>query len=144
MRQTKKDNEWRFGMKCHTEVDAGTGYFHTVKVSFSNVHDIATAKKLIREDDEVVYGDDGDLDIERRPEIMEDSHKFNIDYRINQRPGTINALKDGPEKDWFHFMEHQKSSGSCKVEHPYQLNKTSSATERWLTVGFIKITIGRI
>jgi len=44
-------------------------------------------------------------------------------YRINQRPGKINALKDGPGKDWFHIMEHQKSAVRCKVEHPYQLIK---------------------
>jgi IS5 family transposase len=117
MHQTKKGNEWRFGMKCHTSVDAGTGFVHTVEVSAANVHDIAMAEKLIRKDDEVVYSDAGYLGIEHRPETMTDFHKSKIDYRINQRPGKINALQDGPGKDWFHIMEHQKSSVSrtlCK------------------------------
>lgn len=123
MHQTKKGNEWRFGMECHTGVDAGTGYVHTVEVSAANVHDIAMAEKLIREDDEVVYGDAGYLGIEHRPEIMADTKKSKINYRINQRPGKINALQNGPGKDWFHIIEHQKSAVRCKVEHPYQLIK---------------------
>jgi len=115
MHQTKKGNEWRFGMKCHTGVDAGTGFVHTVEVSSANVHDIVMAGELIRKDDTVVYGDAGYLGIERHPEIVQDPHKSKIDYRINQRPGKINALKDGPGKDWFHAIEHQKSAVRCKV-----------------------------
>lgn len=123
MHQTKKGNEWRFGMKCHTGVDAGTGFVHTVEVSSANVHDIVMAGELIRKDDTVVYGNAGYLGIERHPEIVQDPHKSKIDYRINQRPGKINALKDGPGKDWFHAIEHQKSAVRCKVEYPYQLIK---------------------
>lgn len=123
MHQTKKDSQWYFGMKGHTGVDAGTGYIHTVEVSAANVHDIDMAAKLIREDGEVVYGDAGYLGIEKRQEIREDKQKSKIDYRINQRPGKINALQDDPGKDWFHIMEHQKSAVRCKVEHPYQLIK---------------------
>ena len=29
MHQTKKGNQWHFGMKCHTGVDAGSGFVHT-------------------------------------------------------------------------------------------------------------------
>ena len=53
MHQTKKGNEWRFGMKCHIGADAGTGYVHTVTATPANVHDITEAHKLLREDDEV-------------------------------------------------------------------------------------------
>lgn len=54
MHQTKKGNEWRFGMKCHAGVDAGSGLVHTIEVTAANVHDINMASKLIREDDVVV------------------------------------------------------------------------------------------
>ena len=63
MHQTKKGNEWRFGMKCHIGVDAFSGLVHTIKVTPANVHDISVASELIREDDEVVYGDSGYLGI---------------------------------------------------------------------------------
>lgn len=119
MHQTKKGNQWHFGMKCHSGVDAGSGYVHTIEVSAANVHDIAMSAKLIREDDNVVYGDSGYLGIEKRPEIKEDEHKSAIDYRINNRPGKINALTDGPGKDWYRIWERQKSSVRSKVEHPY-------------------------
>ena len=56
MHQTKKGNEWKFGMKCHIGVDAGSGLVHTITVTAANEHDITQAAALIREDDEVVYG----------------------------------------------------------------------------------------
>lgn len=33
MHQTKKGNQWHFGMKCHTGVDAGSGFVHTVEAT---------------------------------------------------------------------------------------------------------------
>ena len=40
MHQTKKGNEWKFGMKCHIGVDAGSGLVHTMTVAAANTHDI--------------------------------------------------------------------------------------------------------
>ena len=74
MHQTKKGNEWRFGMKCHIGVDAGSGLVHTITVTAANAHDITQAAALIRENDEVVYGDSGYLGIQRRPEVTSDEH----------------------------------------------------------------------
>lgn len=48
-------------MKCHVGVDAGGGLVHTVTVTSANKHDITETVNLIREDDEVVYGDSGDI-----------------------------------------------------------------------------------
>ena len=76
MHQTKKGNEWRFGMKCHVGVDAGTGLVHTIEVTPANTHDITVASKLIRSDDEVVYGDSGFVGIQKRPEIKEKKYSF--------------------------------------------------------------------
>lgn len=53
--QTKKGNEWKFGMKCHIGVDAGSGLVHTMTVTAANEHDITQTANLLREDDEVVY-----------------------------------------------------------------------------------------
>ena len=59
MHQTKKGNQWYFGMKAHTGVDAGTGYVHSVSVTAANVHDLDQVTALVRADDEVVYADAG-------------------------------------------------------------------------------------
>jgi len=68
------------GMKCHAGVDAEMGYIHSIEATAANVHDVAEASKLIRPDDEVVYGDTGYLEIHKRPEIVEDGHLSAVDY----------------------------------------------------------------
>jgi len=89
MHQTKKGNQWYHGMKVHAGVDAGSGYIHTITGTAANVHDIAETCKLIRKDDDVVYGDSGYLGIEKRNEIKNDEHLHNIDFRINRRPSSM-------------------------------------------------------
>ena len=53
MHQTKKGNEWHFGMKVYAGVDAGSGYVHTI-TGTSNAHNVSETANLIREDDEAV------------------------------------------------------------------------------------------
>ncbi len=99
MHQTKKGNEWRFEMKCHIGVDAGSGLVHTMTVTAANQHDITQAAALIREDDEVVYGDSGYLGIQKRLEAMNNEHLSNIEYRINRHPGKLPHVSDNAI-DW--------------------------------------------
>lgn len=122
MHQTKKGNEWRFGMKAHTGVDAGTGLVHSVECTAANVHDIVPAVKNIREDDEVVYGDSGYLGLQNRDEIKADKHLSSIDYRVNRRPSSCQKVSSN-SFDWDRYIEHRKSSVRCKVEHPYRTIK---------------------
>lgn len=59
MHQTKKGNEWHFGMKAHIGADAGSGFVHTVTATAANTHDLDEAARLVRDDDHVVYADAG-------------------------------------------------------------------------------------
>ena len=52
----------------------------------ANVHDVTAAAKLLREDDEAVYGDSAYLGLEKRDEIKHDPQLSAIEYRINCRP----------------------------------------------------------
>lgn len=122
MHQTKKGNEWRFGMKCHIGVDAGGGLVHTLTVTAANEHDITQAANLIREDDNVVYGDSGYLGIQKRPEIKQNEHFSNIEFRINRRPGSLPKVSDNAI-DWERYIENRKSSVRCKVEHAFRIIK---------------------
>ena len=122
MHQTKKGNQWHFGMKCHTGVDAGSGFVHTVEVTAANVHDVTVAAKLLREDDEVVYGDSAYLGLEKREEIKHNPHFSAIKYRINRRPGQLPKVSDNAI-DWERNIERRKSAVRCKVEHPYRILK---------------------
>lgn len=85
MHSTKKGNQWYFGMKIHSGADAGTGYVHTITATAANVHDIAKAHELVREDDNTVYGDSGYLGVEKRTEIREHPDLSSADYRIAKR-----------------------------------------------------------
>ena len=122
MHSAKKGNQWRFGMKCHVGVDAGTGYVHTLEVTPANVHDVTVASKLLREDDEVVYGDSAYLGLQKRPEAAHDECLSRIDYRINLRPSSIPAVSDNAV-DWTRWIEKRKSSVRCKVEHIFRIIK---------------------
>jgi len=57
MSQSKKGNQWYFGMKAHVGVDAESGLVHTAGVTTGKVHDAKVMDRLIREDDAAVYGD---------------------------------------------------------------------------------------
>lgn len=122
MHQTKKGNEWRFGMKCHIGVDAGSGLVHTMTVTAANEHDITETAKLLHEDDRVVYGDSGYLGVQKRPEITSNEHFSKIDFRINRRPSSLPQVSDNTI-DWERYIEKRKSSVRCKVEHAFRIIK---------------------
>ena len=122
MHQTKKGNEWRFGMKCYIGVDAGSGLVHTMTVTAANEHDITETAKLLREDDRVVYGDSGYLGVQKRPDITSNEHFSKIDFRINRRPSSLPQVSDNTI-DWERYIEKRKSSVRCKVEHAFRIIK---------------------
>ena len=94
MHQTKKGNQWYHGMKAHIGVDAGSGYVHSLTGTAANEHDITEAHNLIREDDEVFYGDSGYTGVEKRDEILNDEHLSQIEYKICRKPSKLNVSKD--------------------------------------------------
>ena len=124
MHSTKKGNAYYFGMKAHIGVDAGSGYVHTVTATAANAHDITEAADLIRDDDEVVYGDSGYTGIAKRPEISEDAQKSAIDYRISPRYSKLRKHKGNVGNDWDRSIERMKSSVRGKVEHPFRFVKS--------------------
>lgn len=137
MHQTKKGNEWRFGMKCHTGVDAGSGFVHTMTITAANEHDITQAANLIREDDEVVYGDSGYVGIEKRPEVTGNEHLSSIEYRINRRPSSLPKVSDNAI-DWERYIESRKSSVRSKVEHAFRIIKCQFGYRKTVYRGLTK------
>ncbi len=66
MHQTKKGNQWSFGMKVHIGADKDSGLIHSVETTSANVHDITRAAQLLHGEEEVVYGDAGYQGMEKR------------------------------------------------------------------------------
>jgi IS5 family transposase len=123
MHQTKKGNQWHFGIKTHAGVDAGTGYVHTIIVTAANVHDIEETVNLIREDDEVVYGDSGYTGVWKRDEFQNDEKKRNLEFRIARRKGSVNKIPEGEARKWEEAIERRKASIRSKVEHVFLIVK---------------------
>ena len=123
MHQTKKGNQWYHGMKIHAGVDAGSGYVHTITATAANVHDFQETSKLIRDDDNVVYGDSGYTGIKKRPEIAGDSQKSQIKYIINRRPSSMKTKVPYNDINREKEIEHRKSATRCKAEHPFLIVK---------------------
>jgi len=69
MHQTKKGNQWYFGMKVHAGVDKDSGLIHSVVVTAANVHDLTAAADLLHGEEKVVYADAGYQGIQKRPEM---------------------------------------------------------------------------
>lgn len=124
MHQTKKGNQWHFGMKCHIGVDAFTGMVHTCEATSANVSDIEVAPKLLREDDEVVYGDSAYSALHKREEILSNENFANIIFKTNtKKPYRKNVWTDGPAIYWRNYMEYRKSSVRGKVEYVFHIMK---------------------
>ena len=123
MHQTKKGNQWYHGMKVHAGVDAGSGYVHSIRGTAANVHDLDEAAKLIRADDEVLYGDAGYLGIDKRAEVLGNEHLAQVEFRINKRPSSLKTTDRSPGIDWDKHVESRKSSVRSKVEHVFQIVK---------------------
>lgn len=118
MHQTKKGNQWYFGMKGHIGTDAGTGYVHSVSATAANVHDLDEAANLVRDDDEVVYVDAGYQGAEKRPEIAQHEHHSKIQWRVAARKGKLKTMT-APDR-----AEQSRQAGvRAKVEHPFLIVK---------------------
>ena len=118
MRQTKKGNQWYFGMKAHIGVDAGTGYVHSVTATAASVHDLDQITHLVRADDDVVYADAGYQGAERRPDVADDPHLSQVEYRVAARKSKLAAMAQ-PDR----VAESRKASVRAKVEHPFLIVK---------------------
>ncbi len=138
MHRTKKGNQWYHGMKVHIGVDAGTGIVHTVIGTAANVHDSKKAVDLIRDDDEVVYGDSGYLGIEKQDRVKEDDHLSKIDYRINKRPSSLKITDSCTGINWDKEIERRKSSVRCRVEHAFLIVKRDFGYKKTAYRGLFK------
>ena len=59
MHQTKKGNNWYFGMKAHIAVDADSGLVHHVVSTAANVHDLHAVDQLLHGKEKHVFADSG-------------------------------------------------------------------------------------
>ncbi len=118
MHQTKKGNQWHFGMKAHIGVDADSGLVHTVIGTAANVNDVTQGHGLLHGEEVVVFADAGYQGSVKRPEAT------GVNWHVAMRPGKRRALnKNSPWGSLQDKAEQLKASVRAKVEHPFRVIK---------------------
>jgi IS5 family transposase len=130
MHQTKKGNQWHFGMKAHIGADADTGLVHSVATTAANAHDITQAHALLHGGETDVFADSGYRGVEKREEIRFKHASAN--WHVAMMPGKRRALdKDTPMGAILEKLEQTKARIRAKVEHPFRVIKRQ--------FGFVKV-----
>ena len=120
MHQTKKGNQWHFGMKAHIGVDADSGLVHTVVGTAANVNDVTQAHALVHGAETDVFADAGYQGVGKRDETQE----TNVNWHVAMRPGKRKVLdKSTPMGAILDQLERAKASIRAKVEHPFRVIK---------------------
>ena len=121
MHQTRKGNQWYFGMKAHLGADRDSRLVHTVVVSAANVADVTKTAELLHGGETQVHADAGYTGVEKREEIVALGRP--IDWQIARKRGVLKTLAEGAEKEALKAVEKTKASVRAFVEHPFHLVK---------------------
>ena len=117
MHQTRKGNQWFFGMKAHIGVDAQSGLVHTVTTTAANEADVNQVADLLHGKEEQVWADSGYRGAPSRV------GRDDLQWHIAARPSDIAKLPEGKVKARLQKQEHRKASVRAKVEHPFRVIK---------------------
>ena len=121
MHQTRKGNQWYFGLKAHVGADRDSKLVHTVVVTAANVADVTKTAELLHGAETQVHADAGYTGVEKRPEIVALERK--IDWQIARKRGAIKTMAEGVEKAALKAAEKLKASVRAFVEHPFHIVK---------------------
>ncbi|WP_439590555.1 IS5 family transposase [Hydrogenophaga sp.] len=120
MHQTKKGNQWHFGMKAHIGADADSGLVHSVVGTAANVNDVTQASALVHGEERDVFADAGYQGVSKR----EETQGIDANWHVAMRPGKRRVLdKDKPMGAILDKLEQTKARIRAKVEHPFRVIK---------------------
>lgn len=120
MHQSKKGNQWHFGMKAHIGVDADSGLVHTVVGTAANVNDVTQAHALVHGQERDVFADAGYQGVSKRQETQ----GIKVNWHVAMRPGQRQRLDKGtPMGALMDKLEQVKARIRAKVEHPFRVIK---------------------
>jgi IS5 family transposase len=119
MHQSKKGQQWYFGMKAHIGVDADSGLVHTVRGTSGHVNDVIEANSLLHGEETDAFGDAGYQGASKRPDA-----KAKVNWHIAMRPGLRKELdKETPMGKLIDQIERTKAQIRAKAEHPFRVIK---------------------
>jgi len=135
MHQTKKGNQWYFGMKIHIGADVDSGAVHSVRVTAANRADISELPNLLRENDQVVFGDAGYAS----DEYKRGARALGMVWRVQDKAkpkGSRGAALSGSQKK----RNRRNSAIRARVEHLFRIVKRQFGYTRVRYRGLAKNT----
>ncbi len=114
MHQTKKGNQWYFGVKAHIGVDSKTKIIHSVAATAANVHDSQVLEDLLHGDETRIWGDSA---YAGQGEVIQCSAPSAKDF--TQAKGS----RHKPLSDADRLRNRTKSKIRAKVEHVFGVMK---------------------
>jgi len=120
MHQTKKGNQYYFGMKAHIGVDDESGLVHSVVGTAANIADVTQVDKLLHGKENMVGADAGYTGVEKRPEhdgrevIWQIAARRSTYKKVSKRSALYKAKRK---------IEKAKAQVRAKVEHPFRVIK---------------------
>ena len=120
MHQTKKGNQYYFGMKAHIGADAESGLVHSVVGTAANVADVTQVDKLLHGEENMIGADAGYTGVEKRPEhegrevIWQIAARRSTYKKLSKRSALYKAKRK---------IEKAKAQVRAKVEHPFRVIK---------------------
>jgi IS5 family transposase len=121
MHQTKKGNQWYFGMKAHVGVDAHSGLVHTVAGTAAHEADVKIAHRLLHGEEQHAFADAGYTGVEKREEIVATAAE--VQWPVAAKRSQLKAVAEGPLKELVVQLEKLKASVRARVEHPFHIIK---------------------
>ncbi len=113
MKQTRKGNNWHFGMKLHVGTDR-RGIVHTVTATHAATADITQMNELLHGDEREIYGDQAYWKEADRQRFR----KMGVRYRVNRRPNGSRPLTEHQKK-----INQSRSRTRARGEHAFRVVK---------------------
>lgn len=125
MHQTRKGNQWHFGMKAHIGADDAHGLVHTVEGTAANESDVSQAHRLLHGQEKRAGADAGYVGVEKRAEIITHQQATGValDWRIARRRRAVRDQPEGWAKTLDLAWETLKARARALVEHPFHIVK---------------------
>jgi IS5 family transposase len=84
MKQTKKGNQWYFGMKAHVGTDTGKGLALSIVVTNAAVHDSKVMDDLLHGKEQAVYGDKAYNGEDRKTDYEDAGIRWRVHRKANR------------------------------------------------------------
>jgi len=115
MHQTRKGQQWYFGMKLHIGVDSQSGLAHSAVVTAANVHDKHPIPDLLHGNEQRMYGDSAYASQKELINSKAPQAKDFTNQRVRKPSGEVDEAKRAKNRN--------KSRVRARVEHVFGVIK---------------------